>query len=82
MERKKNSDIRIQWGQERDINGNSLNYRSIQLGLRGKPIEKYVKEWIIHIEDISNNVKDLNQKKKEEIDINPFLPKEKIYSIT
>lgn len=28
------SDIRLQWDPERDIHGNPLNYRSLQLGLR------------------------------------------------
>ncbi|ORX48073.1 hypothetical protein BCR36DRAFT_584392 [Piromyces finnis] len=81
-EKVKNSDIRIQWDPERDIHGNPLNYRSIQLGLRGKAVENYVKEWIVHIEDITNYVQDLNQKKKEGIDIIPLLPKEKVYSMS
>jgi len=81
-EKVKNSDIRVQWDPERDINGNPLNYRSVQLGIRGKVVEKYVKEWIVHIEDITDYVHDLNQKKKEGVDIIPFLPKEKIYYIS
>ena len=34
-EQVKNSALRCQWDPERDIFGNPLNYRSIQLGLRG-----------------------------------------------
>lgn len=35
------SDIRLQWDPERDIHGNPLNYRSLQLGLRGEAVRKY-----------------------------------------
>eukprot|EP00833_Pecoramyces_ruminatium_P018836 jgi/Orpsp1_1/1192868/evm.model.d7180000096431.1 len=81
-EKVKKSDIRVQWDPERDIDGNPLDYRSIQLGIRGKMVEKYVKEWIVDIEDITNYVQDLNHKKKEGIDIRPFLPKEENYTIS
>ncbi|OUM65939.1 hypothetical protein PIROE2DRAFT_41211 [Piromyces sp. E2] len=81
-EKVKKSDIRVQWDPERDIYGQPLNYRSIQLGLRGQSVEKYVKEWIVHIEDITTYVQDLNQKKLKGIDIIPLLPKEKIYPIS
>ncbi|KAG4108703.1 hypothetical protein H8356DRAFT_1617219 [Neocallimastix lanati (nom. inval.)] len=81
-EKIKNSDIRIQWDPERDIDGNPLSYRSVQLGLRGKAIENYVNNWIVNIEDITAYVLDLSQKKQEGIDIIPLLPKEKIYNIS
>ena len=74
-----NSDIRVQWDPERDINGNPLNYRSIQLGLRGKAVENYVKNWIVKIEDITEYVKDLNNKKQQGIDIISLLPNEVKY---
>ena len=81
-EKIKSSDIRVQWDPERDIYGNPLDYRSIQLGLRGKAIEKYVKEWIVKIEDITSYVHDLRKKKEEGIDIIPLLPQEKIYEVS
>lgn len=34
----KASDVRVQWDPEKDINGNNLPYRSLQLGLRGKAL--------------------------------------------
>lgn len=73
------SDIRCQWDPERDIHGKPLDYRSIQLGLRGQAVYHYVNDWIVHISDITDYVKDLNKKKNEGYDITPLLPKETRY---
>lgn len=75
----KTSDIRCQWDPERDIFGNPLEYRSIQLGLRRNAVRKYVTEWIINITDITDYVKELNEKKGMGIDISSLLPKEQVY---
>ena len=73
------SDIICQWDPERDIYGNPLGYRSIQIGLRNKAVEKYVNDWIINIEDITNYVKELKTKRDNGEDIFELLPKEKIF---
>ncbi len=77
----KESNIRCQWDPERDIFGNPLEYRSIQLGLRGEAVWKYVHEWIVDITDITDYVRELREKKKMGIDIGPLLPKEEKYSV-
>ena len=77
----KSSDIRIQWDPEKDIEGNDLSYRSIQLGIRNNALKDYVNTWIVHIEDITPFVKDLNLSRKKGIDITSVLPKEKIYPL-
>ena len=80
-EQVKNSDIRCQWDPEKDIWGNSLPYRSIQLGLRGKAVYSYVNEWIVHIEDITDYVTNLYEKRERGEDIRFLLPQEQIYLI-
>ena len=77
----KSSDIRIQWDPEKDIEGNDLSYRSIQLGIRNNALKDYVNAWIVHIEDITQYVKDLNLSRKKGIDITSFLPNEEIYPL-
>lgn len=77
----KASQVRCQWDPEKDISGNNLAYRSIQLGLRGQAVRDYVEKWIVHIEDISDYVKDLNAKRKAGIDITALLPKEEKYTL-
>lgn len=77
----KSSDIRIQWDPEKDVNGNNLPYRSIQLGLRGKAVHDYVNDWIVKITDITDYVKELNTLRQNGIDISERLPDEELYNI-
>lgn len=81
-ERIKWSEIRCQWDPERDLSGNPLEYRSIQLGLRGQAAYSYVHDWIIKIEDITDYVKELNVKRNSSTDIRQLLPQEKVYHIS
>lgn len=78
----KNSDIRCQWDPERDINGNALEYRSLQIGIRGNAIYNYVNDWILDMTDITEFVYELNVMRKKGCDIQSFLPKEKIYKFS
>ena len=47
------SSVRIQWDPEKDIYYRNLNYKSIQIGLKGSAVEKYINEWIVSIENIT-----------------------------
>lgn len=78
----KESDIRCQWDPERDIWGNALNYRTIQLGLRGQSLIHYINDWIINITDITSFVKEINLKRNTGVDIIQDLPKETVYKIS
>ena len=51
------SDVRLQWDPDHDPVGEKLERRAIQLGLRGKALELYGREWILDIEDISEFVR-------------------------
>lgn len=51
-----NSAVRLQWDPDHDPSGAPLERRAIQLGLRGSILERYAKEWIVEIEDISEFV--------------------------
>lgn len=51
-----NSDMRLQWDPDHGPSGAPLDRRAIQLGLRGPAIEKYAREWILSIEDVSEFV--------------------------
>lgn len=50
------SEVRCQWDPERDIYGNPLDGRTIQLGLSGDVLKKYKKEWVVKITDITKDV--------------------------
>jgi hypothetical protein len=75
--------VRIQWDPERSIRGDKLDYRSIQIGLRSKAVEKYVNEWITEITDITvlcKAIHSLIQQRKIE-EAMKLLPKETVYII-
>ncbi|AGA30156.1 DUF4291 domain-containing protein [Singulisphaera acidiphila] len=50
------SDVRLQWDPDHGPSGNPVERRAIQLGLRGKVLSKYAKEWLLDIQDISGFV--------------------------
>ena len=77
----KESSIRIQWDPERDVYGNPLDYRSIQIGIRGENVDKYVDEWIEKITDITEYVVGLKSLLDDKKDISALLPKEVSYSV-
>jgi hypothetical protein len=47
------SPVRIQWDPERDLHHNPLEHRSIQIGLGGEAVHRYVNEWIHAITDVT-----------------------------
>ena len=75
------SDIRMQWDPERDIYGNPLKHRSLQIGLKGNAIRKYVDEWILNITDITDFVLELKSMISMKKDVSALLPKEMVYRI-
>lgn len=49
----KASPVRIQWDPERSATLQPLPYRSLQMGLSGEAVDRYVDEWIVGITDIT-----------------------------
>ena len=43
--------VRIQWDPERDLRHEPLGHRSIQIGLTGQAVTRYVDDWIVSIRD-------------------------------
>lgn len=72
----------MQWDPEKDIYGNDLPYRSIQLGLRGNAVKEYVNDWIVNVSDITDYVHELDALRNNNEDINERLPKEEVYIIS
>lgn len=50
------SDVRLQWDPDHGPTGGKLERRAIQLGLRGRMLERFGKEDVVSIEDISEFV--------------------------
>lgn len=76
------SSVRLQWDPDHDPSGGKLERRAIQLGLRGEVLERYAKEWIIEIEDISDFVAEQRLAGAEAGWANLICPREEVYEIT
>ncbi len=76
------SEVRCQFDPDRDIYGNPQQVRAIQLGLRGKMVDRYVDEWIVKITDITDNVRYLKGLRDKNILDTEKLPHEKEYAVS
>lgn len=77
-----NSDVIHQWDPERDLVGKRLNRQSIQIGIRGEVIKKYVSDYILGVEDISELAHEIGRLKKSGANTFPSLEEEKVYEIS
>ncbi len=76
------SSVRLQWDPDHSPVGEKLERRAIQLGLRGDILERYSREWIVDITDISEFVR-----KQCEYSTPPHyeqlvIPRERIYPVS
>lgn len=77
----KQSDVRLQWDPDHDPLGQKVERRAIQLGLRGEAIERFGKEWILQIEDISGFVSEQRDNISVEHRDRLLVPVERAYSV-
>lgn len=77
------SPVRIQWDPERDIHLEKLDYRSIQIGLSGTAVEKYVNEWIVSITDVTPLCREIYSLIGEDVEkALGLLPEEAVYGVS
>lgn len=75
-----NSEVRCQWDPERDVYGAPQERRSIQLGIKGNMVKRYISEWITNITDITDFVIDARNARKSG-NFNEKLPVEYEYPL-
>lgn len=81
--------VRLQWDPDHDPAGGDCRRRALQLGLRGPVLEKFAKEWIVRIEDISDFVAQQRQhlydvKRRTQLGENCdglMVPRETVYEV-
>ena len=78
-EKLENSEVRCQWDPERDIYGNPIRRRAIQLGIKGETVKKYINEWIVNITDITDKVVKMRNSIQNGTFSESVLPQEKKY---
>ncbi|EEH07776.1 conserved hypothetical protein [Histoplasma capsulatum G186AR] len=58
---KDSSPVRVQWDPERDFEFRPLEYRSLQVGLKGEAVDRYIDEWIVGIKDVTGLMQDVGR---------------------
>ncbi|KAK8097135.1 hypothetical protein PG999_013079 [Apiospora kogelbergensis] len=60
-------EVRIQWDPERSARLSKLEYRSIQIGVPAALQSRWVDEWIVSIEDVTEQARELKRVLDEEV---------------
>lgn len=81
-DRVRRSPVRIQWDPERGLRHQALPYRSIQIGLSGEAVRRYVDEWTLAITDITDRVREVRAAVTARADASGLLPVERPYPLT
>lgn len=76
------SDVIHQWDPERDLIGKRLDRQAIQIGIRGQVIKKYVSDFIIGVEDVSDLAHAIGKVAKSRSNNFPAIPIEKEYKVS
>lgn len=58
---KDESPVRVQWDPERDFEFRPLEYRSLQVGLKGEAVDRYVDEWTVGIRDVTGLMEEVGR---------------------
>lgn len=81
LARKEAGPVRVQWDPERSIHLEPLPWRSLQIGLSGSAVYRYVSEWITAIDDVTADVRNIRRLIDDHHldDANDALPAESAY---
>ena len=80
-EKLENSEVRCQWDPDRDIYGNPIGRRAIQLGIKGETVRKYINEWTVNITDITDKVIEMRNSIQNGTFLESILPQERKYRL-
>ncbi len=74
------SECRVQWDPDRTLALERMERRAIQVGLRGALVERYARQWIVGIEDVSGLAHDVRDALSARSPLPP-LPEERVYEV-
>ncbi|MBC8137853.1 MAG: DUF4291 domain-containing protein [Fibrella sp.] len=78
----KQSRVRCQWDPDRNLRDGKLERRAIQLGISGDFVHRYVHEWIVGVEDVTDlahAIRDAVRSRHSEL---PDVPEERYYPVS
>ncbi len=76
------SPVRHQWDPERNLKLGKIDRRAIQIGIRGWVVEKYVNEWIIGLEEVTDLAREIQAIAKNKRSNFPPVPEERVYPVS
>jgi len=76
------SKVRHQWDPERNLKLGKIDRRAIQLGIRGWVVHKYVNEWIIGLEEVTDLAHEIHEVAKNKRSNFPPVPDERVYPVS
>ena len=82
QQRVANSDVRLQWDPDHAPNGDKMERRAIQLGLRGDVLRNYARDWIVEISDLSDFVRDQRANSSNSKYDQLIMPRERVYPVS
>lgn len=79
----KRSSVRVQWDPERSLRLGELPYRSLQVGLGGTAVDRYVDEWIVGLDDVTGQARSIRARldQGDEAGATALLPAERPYPL-
>ncbi|MFI1996534.1 DUF4291 domain-containing protein [Actinoplanes sp. NPDC020271] len=79
----KRAPVRVQWDPERDLRLRELPYRSLQMGIGGVAVARYVDEWITGITDVTEPAREIRARLDDgdEDGASALLPVERVYPL-
>lgn len=80
---KEQSPVRVQFDPDRSATMEPLGTRAIQVGISGEAVQRYVRDWITKITDITEFVHELHElvRSNRPDSYGPRLPKETLYPV-
>ena len=75
------SAVRLQWDPDHAPNGDKMERRAVQLGLRGDVLRSYSREWIVEINDISDFVREQRENNINSKYESLAMPRERVYPV-
>jgi Domain of unknown function (DUF4291) len=79
----KTSPVRVQWDPERSLHLTELPYRSLQVGLGGEAVGRYVDEWLIGLTDVTGTAREIRGRLDagDDAGATAMLPAERVYPL-
>ncbi|KAF3886448.1 MULTISPECIES: DUF4291 domain-containing protein [Nostocales] len=76
-----NSEVRYQWDPDRNLLLHRLERRALQIGIRGTIVQKYVNNWILALEDVTQLAHDIKLAVETKQQQMPAVPQEDLYEV-